>query len=964
MMKQINGTGYGGYLALVGILSLGLFLGACQEAEPSAVEAPPVRNTMDSLIEREIARTNDLSRRAGTRRGAIEQHLLLLRHPDFGEANLDSRGQAYHKAAVYFYRAGDYETAIPYFDTAVSLREQMPLSATPDLANSIYLWGVSFSKLDRCDEALIHLERIIGLAEAYPERISVKKQSQFYAHAALCAGKMEDFGKAFPFFERAQQLTAEAYGEASRQMAGVYNSMGNTYSLQGDTAQTFAHYHRALLIYQNMTQDGNTLMAQGNVASVQIEFGQVAEARQVLIDIDRYLTEHRDEFKDLSYFRFGYNNDINRAFAEIQLGNLEEAQRYYQRALERAQRLHPSERNLDYARAYEGLGDVATARRDYPTALRHYQRATESLCFDYRASDPLDLPQLDRHLVIDRKALKRILSLKAEALQRAHRAKPGSDYLEAAFQTYRFLDALIVQIQSGFKSQLSRFDLIEGTLPIYENATKVALQSYERSGQGRYLEAGLNFASKNKATVLLQDLRGAQALSLGIPSQLLFAERQLKRQFYDLETTIFDWEEQGRPSSEIDSAKQVRFAINRERERLVTQFEVDYPAYHALRYRNVEDLQAQKLRASLPPQTALLEFFVGNDSIYTFCLTAKELRAYHQPKPQDFDALCQSFRRASTERVPLAEFVPLARRLYQMLFAEPLGELDRKALQRLFLVPDDRLFNLSLDALLYEDPTPEQLRDEWAAAELPYLIRRYAVQYAYSNRLLYADQSLRVAKASLGFAGFGLDYQHYQAVPNAYLAERRLGPLPNAVEEVKGIHSLLGGRVWLNRQATRATFIEEAPRYRLLHLAAHGMVDKKFPLRSALVFSPNADGQDSMLAAKDVLPLALRAELAVLSACDTGTGSLQKGEGMMSLARAFNYAGCPSLVASLWKANDAATKDLMLGFYQYLLAGVPKDVALQKAKLDYLEQHQRTFVWPQTWTHLVQIGDPRALKLR
>ena len=99
-----------------------------------------------------------MSRRAGTRRGAIEQHLLLLRHPDFGEANLDSRGQAYHKAAVYFYRAGDYETAIPYFDTAVSLREQLPLSAPPDLANSIYLWGVSFSKLDRCDESLIHLE--------------------------------------------------------------------------------------------------------------------------------------------------------------------------------------------------------------------------------------------------------------------------------------------------------------------------------------------------------------------------------------------------------------------------------------------------------------------------------------------------------------------------------------------------------------------------------------------------------------------------------------------------------------------------------------------------------------------------------------------------------------------------------------------------------------------------------------
>jgi CHAT domain-containing protein len=137
-------------------------------------------------------------------------------------------------------------------------------------------------------------------------------------------------------------------------------------------------------------------------------------------------------------------------------------------------------------------------------------------------------------------------------------------------------------------------------------------------------------------------------------------------------------------------------------------------------------------------------------------------------------------------------------------------------------------------------------------------------------------------------------------------------------------------------------------------------------LKSFIVFNPigETDSVNHLLYAQEIYDLDLDStRLVVLSACETGTGQLIHGEGLMSLSRAFAYAGCPGIVTSLWKAEDKTTAFLTGKFHHYLEQGYLTDEALQKAKLDLLNSDDMDprFKSPAYWAHLVFIGpyEPR-----
>ena len=168
----------------------------------------------------------------------------------------------------------------------------------------------------------------------------------------------------------------------------------------------------------------------------------------------------------------------------------------------------------------------------------------------------------------------------------------------------------------------------------------------------------------------------------------------------------------------------------------------------------------------------------------------------------------------------------------------------------------------------------------------------------------------------------------------------------------------MGGDAFTQTQnkALRDIFIKKADNYKILHLSMHGTVDDKEPMKSALQFVNAQDGLDPLLVI-DAQNLELtNNELTVLSACNTGTGVLQRGEGIMSLSRAFAQAGCRSLVMSLWTLQDAYTTEIVGSFYDNLKKQQPKDVALAEAKRLFLSADQSERRAPNYWASLVVIG--------
>ena len=163
--------------------------------------------------------------------------------------------------------------------------------------------------------------------------------------------------------------------------------------------------------------------------------------------------------------------------------------------------------------------------------------------------------------------------------------------------------------------------------------------------------------------------------------------------------------------------------------------------------------------------------------------------------------------------------------------------------------------------------------------------------------------------------------------------------------------------------ATEQAFKTMAGGFALLHLTTHSLLNEDQPEATCLILDPDTSGlEDGLLHNYELYNMNLTAQLAVLSACNTGIGKLQQGEGVMSLAHAFTYAGCPSVLMSLWQVNDFSTASIVGSFYEQLADGKPKDVALRAAKLRYLEETDPLKAAPYFWAGMVSIGEQSPLK--
>ncbi len=314
-----------------------------------------------------------------------------------------------------------------------------------------------------------------------------------------------------------------------------------------------------------------------------------------------------------------------------------------------------------------------------------------------------------------------------------------------------------------------------------------------------------------------------------------------------------------------------------------------------------------------------------------------------------------------------------AHQLYLLLIA-PILE-GQKDVKKLIIIPDGGLALIPFETFLVTPPKDKENYDEFH-----YLMRDYNISYNYAATLLLENikQKNKNNGQMLSMAA------QYGAASDSILSSLRLpsyqrlrlalSPLPAAIEEVEVLKKQFRGFFAINEQASEKVFKEKAPQYAILHLAMHGLLDKSEPILSSLAFSEDGDSiENNFLQAYEISKMELNADLVVLSACETGFGRFETGNGTASLARAFMYAGVPSLVVSLWQVNDAGTSIIMQFFYQNLAKGMDKAEALRQAKLSYIEHvgsvsldtlHATSLhAHPAFWSPFILIGDSQPINL-
>ena len=202
-------------------------------------------------------------------------------------------------------------------------------------------------------------------------------------------------------------------------------------------------------------------------------------------------------------------------------------------------------------------------------------------------------------------------------------------------------------------------------------------------------------------------------------------------------------------------------------------------------------------------------------------------------------------------------------------------------------------------------------------------------------------------------------------LPTERMLRDELQSLPAAEQEVNILSKSFQGYFGFGRSASERLIKEKANNYAIIHLAMHGIVNNQQPELSSLAFTEDGDSvENNFWQAHEIAQADLQADLVVLSACETGFGKYEKGNGIASLARAFMYAGANSILVSLWQINDYATAKIMVDFYENLAEGLPKDMALRQSKQRYISEAKGHFAHPAYWSSFVHIGDSQPIKIK
>lgn len=884
-----------------------------------------------------------------------------------GEVSTDLQAEIWHKLGVNYYYTGEYAKAAEAVSQAISHRPQDTAADQIARARSFFLRAAIQQDRDNSWDARTDIRQAVAIMEQHvaigsDERNTARLMNMYMEYCRI-NWQLGDYDTALRYRNKAFRFFSKNPAEYSFQIANLQLLKANILKRRRQFSEAIPAYEEAIAIWgkSDYIEDQVSMAgARNNLGLTHLVAGRASSATDHFLEaLADYRRLAQDE--DLPYYQQEITNVYANLIRAATVQNVASVQTYYDQGLAAARRGWPQLFSTIIADLHLAIAEFELQKERYPSALEYVAQSIRAAYPSYTEGTEFTF---DQAIIGDKVKLLEILQLKLRIQEAIYAASGALSDLETAILDCKPIDDLLVSIRRSYELSSSKYELISQEVSFYERAISLHLEYHQKSNDENYLERAYQFSAKNKLTVLLEGLQAESAkFSGGLPSRLIKEERDLKKKYYQLERHLYEAYQDERPTDQLQDSL---FHTGRSYRRFIDQLEQDFPKYYQLKYAESQSPDPGALHNALPENALLIEYFLGEKEIFIFSLHAGKLKYHRVNRPADLNQLCTDFRQASSQAkaLPLSTLTQRGYRLFELL-VQPVIEAwpeAETAVKRLIIIPDQQLLQISFEVLPFRLPAAV----ESTYRNYPFLLRKYAINYEYSNRFLTNRRDKKKIEKRKRFAGFGLEYDDFtlSGIDQAGFEQvdtvadgRAFGPLVYADDEVREIGALMQGKTWINRSATKAAFLENAREYKILHLSMHGLVDETNPLHSALVFSRTPDSLDYLLRSGELFAMELNADMAVLSACHTGYGPLAKGEGIRSLARAFTYAGCQSLVASLWSASDQSSMHILTRFYRFLNEGMPKDVALQQAKLEYLDTAPPTLAGPDHWAHLIQIGD-------
>ncbi|MBP0021652.1 MAG: tetratricopeptide repeat protein [Cyanobacteria bacterium SBLK] len=833
-----------------------------------------------------------------------EQSLVIKR--ELGDRS--GEGMTLGNLGTIFYSRGEYEKAIDYYEQSLIIARETGDRYTE--GNSLGGLGFIYDSRGEYDKAIAYQQQALAIRKEMGDRLG---EANSFINLGNIYQSIGEYKKAIEYHEQSLTITREI-GNRSQEAQSLIN-LGNIASLTGEYEKAIEYHEQSLIITREIGDPSSEEKALGSLGGIYSSIGEYAKAieyHEQSLEIAREIGDRSSEAKSWA----------NLGAVAVLIEEYVKAIFYYEKSLAITREIGERPDEVSYL---TGLGAVYDSIGEYEEAMDyHEQSLTITREIGDRAGEATSLNNLgniasltgkyekaieyyEQSLTITREIGDRVgeadsLNNLGVTLQNLDRFAEAEQQLLAAVEIWESIRADLGDNDANkvsiFEQQASTYQSLQKVL-IAQNNTTQALEASERGRTRTFVELLYRRLNPDDRDPQIAPPNLAQIQQIAKEQKATLVE-------YSLIFDLFDLDD--KPGKE--SAKEFALYI----------WVVSPTGEVTFRQADLTPLWKDE-----------------NLSLWELVQTTRDSIGV-----RGFDNRTLNVRLASNAS-RLTEEEAL-QRLHQLLI-EPIADiLPQNPADRVIFMPQSSLFLTPFPALKDQNGT--------------YLIEKHTILTAPSIQTLdltrqqkrennRKDRVLIVGNPTM------------PSVPKDFGEEPSpLASLPGAEREAKAIADLLDTQPLIGDNARKSAIVAQMENADIIHLATHGLLDDIRGMGSAIALAPDRNftpkiGQtNGLLTAEEIFDMNLKADLVVLSACDTGRGRIT-GDGVIGLSRSFVSAGVPSILVSLWQVPDAPTAELMSEFYRQWEENPDKAQALRQAMLKIMKTHPA----PRNWAAFTLIGE-------
>ncbi len=831
---------------------------------------------------------------------------------------------------VCYYRSNQIDKAKSFYLQAKNIAEDHLGPTSSDLAYALGNLASIESDAQQYSEAIKYTTQALKINKALKDEDGM---STSYYSLGVYYYYLGDYGRAKDYLEACIEIRERILHPLHARLIWPYQVLGIALQESGDDRQTIKYNHKSRQIL--IANYGPGSLEEGflyeNMATAYLNSGQpdsaliyIEKASKIVLN-----TLPQDDYS-LAIHYFSLAN------IHYMASNYENAKQYIQKS----------------SQVLELIG--ATTLSDYAQNL-----ALQALIESYLGNDhiadslfeaSLSLIKNEEDFEFSSNAFWILGSYTGYQYDKYQRTKQPTSLKEYNDYAETYLN-LSNKYRKQFNDPFTKSAIIRNNVRVYNENIGNYTQLYKETKDRSFMESAYAFSEYGR-TAILRDMQDGKIQHYsGVADSILLKEVELQKEITALNQQYLEYPDSAVIKKSLFEAKE---SLNNHIEALL----ISNPQYYELKF-NAKILSLEEVSKKLKLNENLIAYMRDDTAYYALLTNHSTTDLFYLGNKAVIDQLVVAWRQLITTQ-DFKKTTANCFELYTYLFQPFENKLNG---DRIIIVPNGPLFYLNFETLSRTDD------------ERTFLIYDYNISYAFSINLHYGEAVQRPKKQN-GFAiaiapGFedeikqaytqALDTMEF--VDDSYLHTVRQ---PWSVKLADKLKKAYRNNAFIGMKATESNIKSNLHKGNVLYFGTHAITNGTDPMRSKLVLAKEIGEQkeDGYLHAYELYGLTLNADLAVLNACESGIGSLQEGEGMISLAYSLNFAGCPSTLMSLWRVDEKTSTKITNLFFDYLAGGASKSEALRNAKLAFLEGADESQKHPYYWSGMVLMGKDGQVSFR